>query len=170
MSRRSKAREIVIQMLYQVDLNPDVNTPVVFNMIDEQLGDEKTASFAKQLFGGVLKFREMLDERIVAVAENWSLTRMAATDRNVLRLGAYELIQTDTPHPVVLNEAIELARKFGNDQSPQFVNGILDKLVPSDKRTRGRPASHSARPAPATSPPEPPPPSDAGAGPPTSPN
>ncbi|AMV17082.1 transcription antitermination factor NusB [Planctomyces sp. SH-PL14] len=147
MSRRSKAREVVVQMLYQVDLNPDVATPTVFGMIDEQIGDEKTANFAKQLFGGVLKFRDMLDEKITAVAENWSLSRMAATDRNVLRLGAFELLQTETPHPVVLNEAIELARKFGNDQSPQFVNGILDRLVPAEKRTKTRPASGTPRPA-----------------------
>jgi N utilization substance protein B len=138
MSRRSKAREVVVQMLYQVDLNPDVGAPVVFTMIDEQIADEKTRNFAKQLFGGVIKFRDMLDERISSVAENWSLVRMAATDRNVLRLGAYELLQTETPHPVVLNEAIELARKFGNDQSPQFVNGILDRLVPAEKRGPGQ--------------------------------
>ncbi len=152
MSRRSKAREIVVQMLYQVDLNPDVNTPTVFTMIDEQIADEKTRNFAKQLYGGVVKFRELLDERITAVAENWSLSRMAATDRNVLRLGAFELLQTETPHPVVLNEAIELARKFGNDQSPQFVNGILDKLVPTDKRVRPRTAPPAAK-APAPEPP-----------------
>lgn len=151
MSRRSKAREVVVQMLYQVDLNPDVATPTIFTMIDEQIGDEKTGNFAKQLFGGVLKFRDFLDERITSVAENWSLSRMAATDRNVLRLGAFELIQTDTPHPVVLNEAIELARKFGNDQSPQFVNGILDRLVPPEKRAKSRPpASTNDPPATAT--------------------
>ena len=168
MSRRSKAREIVVQMLYQVDLNPDVDTSVVYTMIDEQIGDEKTANFAKQLFGGAFKFRDMLDERIVAVAENWSLSRMAPTDRNVLRLGAYELIQTETPHPVVINEAIELARKFGNDQSPQFVNGILDKLVPPEKRSKGRPSSAPSRPRAAASPEAPPRP-EAGSVPPASP-
>ncbi len=147
MSRRSKAREVVVQMLYQVDLNPDVATPTVF---DDRRADRrrKDLEFRQAALGGVLKFRDMLDERITAVAENWSISRMAATDRNVLRLGAFELIQTETPHPVVLNEAIELARKFGNDQSPQFVNaGSPDWLVPAEKRRKTRPGHRDAAPA-----------------------
>jgi N utilization substance protein B len=134
MSRRSKAREIVLQMLYQVDLNPDVDGRTVKNMIAERLEDEETLGFAWSLFAGVMECRAQLDERIQAVATNWKLFRMAATDRNCLRLGAFELIHTDTPHRVVIDEALELAKKFGSDQSAQFVNGVLDKLVPPEKR------------------------------------
>ena len=134
MSRRSKAREIVLQMLYQVDLNPDVDGRTVKNMIAERLEDEETRGFAWSLFAGVMECRAQLDERIQAVATNWKLFRMAATDRNCLRLGAFELIHTDTPHRVVIDEALELAKKFGSDQSAQFVNGVLDKLVPPEKR------------------------------------
>ncbi len=79
----------------------------------------------------------MLDRRIVAVAENWALDRMAPTDRNVLRLAAYELLFTDTPPKVAIDEAIELARKFGTAQSSQFVNGILDQLVPEEQQPAG---------------------------------
>jgi N utilization substance protein B len=81
-----------------------------------------------------MEWRGMLDERIRSVAENWTLARMAPTDRNVLRLGAFEILQTDTPYQVVIDEAVELARKFGTAQSPQFVNGILDRLIPQARR------------------------------------
>jgi N utilization substance protein B len=134
MARRSKAREVAVQMLYQVDLNPSVELQTVRHMVDEALDDEELREFAWRLFVGVMEVRPLLDERIQSVAENWSLKRMAPTDRNVLRLGAFELISTNTPHRVVLDEAIELARVFGSAQSAQFVNGVLDKLVPPEKR------------------------------------
>jgi N utilization substance protein B len=134
MARRSKAREVAVQMLYQVDLNPSVEIQTVRHMVDEALDDEELREFAWRLFVGVMEVRPLLDERIQSVAENWSLKRMAPTDRNVLRLGAFELISTNTPHRVVLDEAIELARVFGSAQSAQFVNGVLDKLVPPEKR------------------------------------
>ena len=88
----------------------------------------------------------MLDARIEAVAANWTLGRMAPTDRNVLRLGAFELLYTETPHRVVIDEAIELARLFGTANSPQFVNGILDKLVPAEKRGDKRTTEDSSTP------------------------
>jgi N utilization substance protein B len=134
MTRRSKAREVVLQMLYQIDVNPDVAAPAVREMIHEQLPDEESQSFAWSLFVGVRENRGSLDSRISAAAENWTLARMAPTDRNALRLGAYELIFTNTPHRVVIDETIELARRFGTAQSPQFVNGILDRLIPPEKR------------------------------------
>jgi N utilization substance protein B len=137
MARRSKAREVAVQMLYQVDLNPSVELQTVRRMVDEALDDDELQEFAWRLFVGVMEVRPMLDERIQSVAENWSLKRMAPTDRNVLRLGAFELISTNTPHRVVLDEAIELARIFGSAQSAQFVNGVLDKLVPPEKRLGG---------------------------------
>ncbi len=139
MTRRSKAREVVLQMLYQVDLNPDIDMQTVAGMIRERISNDDLRKFAWVLFSGVMEYRALLDEKIQSAAENWKLFRMAATDRNCLRLGAFELIQTDTPHRVVIDEALDLARKFGNAQSPQFVNGVLDKLVPPEKR--GEPAA-----------------------------
>jgi transcription antitermination protein NusB len=134
MTRRSKAREVVLQMLYQIDVNPDVGASAVREMIREQLADPDLQAFAWSLFAGVRESRGALDTRISAAAENWTLARMAPTDRNALRLGAYELLFTDTPHRVVIDETIELARRFGTAQSPQFVNGILDRLIPPEKR------------------------------------
>ena len=134
MARRSKAREVCLQMLFQDDVNPDIDAHTVQGMIREQLPDDALSLFAWELFTGVMEFRSMLDIRIQEVAENWSLSRMAPTDRNVLRLGAFELLHTETPLRVVIDEAIDLARKFGTAQSPQFVNGILDKLVPVERK------------------------------------
>jgi N utilization substance protein B len=144
MSRRSKAREVVLQMLFQVDLNPDVERDTVRAMIEERLEDKELSDFAWGLFAGVLEFQSLLDEKIQTIAPHWKLSRMAATDRNTLRLGAFELIQTTTPMRVVINEALELARKFGSDQSAQFVNGVLDKLVPSEKRVASEPEEPDA--------------------------
>jgi transcription antitermination factor NusB len=85
--------------------------------------------FARKLVEGVRARRAELDSLIQQAAENWSLERMAATDRNVLRLGAYELLHTDTPPRVAIDEAVELAKRFGTAQSGPFVNGILDQLM-----------------------------------------
>jgi len=126
-------------MLFQVDLNPDVSSSTIRTQMHERLEEADLVEFAWGLFSGVLKFQGMLDEKIQTIAPHWKLSRMAATDRNVLRLGAFELIQTDCPLKVVINEALDLARKFGTDQSAQFVNGVLDKLVPSEKRPPSAP-------------------------------
>ena len=106
MARRSKAREVALQMLYQQDLNPDVDIRAVREMIGEQIREESLRAFCWKLFTGVMEWRPMLDSRIEAVAENWTLGRMAPTDRNVLRIGTFELLYTDTPHRVVIDEAI----------------------------------------------------------------
>ncbi|MFH1304512.1 MAG: transcription antitermination factor NusB [Planctomycetota bacterium] len=130
MSLRKQARQLVVQMLYQIDLNPDITGGDVRRMIDEHGRNNTTRTFAWQLFTGVMEFKPQIDAEIVRVAENWSLKRMAVTDRNIIRLGGYELLHTDTPTAVVIDEAVELAREFGSANSSQFVNGILDKLVP----------------------------------------
>ena len=134
MSRRSRARAIVLQILYQDDLNPTQPEDVKIRFVNSRLkNNQNLVEFADQLIVGVRQHREELDEKLSKIADNWRLSRMAATDRNVLRLGAYELLHTDTPPPVVINEAIELARRYGTDQSAQFVNGVLDRLL---KRTK----------------------------------
>lgn len=129
-ARRSRAREMALQMLFQQDLNPDVPADTVRELIVDRLRDESLARFAWSLFGGVMESRPALDSKIEAIAANWSLKRMAPTDRNVLRLGAFELLYTDTPPRVVIDEALELAKRYGTAQSSQFVNGILDRLIP----------------------------------------
>jgi len=134
MSRRSKSREVALQMLYQQDLNPDMDYHTVRDLIRAQLHDEELYEFAWFLFVGVMEHRTEIDARIEAIAQNWSLKRMAPTDRNVLRIGAFEMLHMRTPARVVIDEALELAKRFGSAQSSQFVNGILDRLIPDKAR------------------------------------
>jgi transcription antitermination protein NusB len=197
---RSRPREVAFQILYQEDLQPDVDPAAAENLLHDRLvvreflefgrddfihvdGEEDFAAepsapvkfrreellafaaqhipgfspeelaalsrdelarlirseavaFAQRLVTGVRGRRAELDAMIQQVAENWTLSRMAATDRNVLRLGAYELLHSDTPERVAVDEAVELAKRFGSAQSGPFVNGILDRLL-RQKAERG---------------------------------
>ncbi len=128
MAKRSKARELAMQMLFLVDMNPDVDDDTVLGMIQERIDDEELEKFSWSLFSGTIRHRDKLDQQIQKAAKNWSLKRMAPTDRNLLRLGAFELYHLDTPNSVVIDEAIKLAKKFGTENSSAFINGILDNL------------------------------------------
>ncbi len=133
MSRRRRAREVVLQVLYQFDLNPDVPFDESDAFVRGRLqGDPKLCEFAFGLIRGFSCHSQAIDQRLAATAENWRLNRMAATDRAILRLGAYEILFTETPDRVAINEAIELAKRFGTSQSAQFVNGVLDRFIGGD--------------------------------------
>jgi len=132
MPRRSLAREAAFQVLYKDDLNPPSAPAVDVAYLRERLDEDDLVEFATQLVAGVRNHREKIDASIGRVAENWSLDRMPPTDRNLLRLGVYELLHTDTPPKAAVNEAIELAKRFGGAQSGQFINGILDRLMHTD--------------------------------------
>ena len=129
MSRRSRAREVALQALFQEDLNPRDSRDQIAPFLHSRLNDEKLREFAMTLVLGVLRNLAELDALLESKADNWSLGRMAATDRNVLRLGAFEIRYADTPDRVAIDEAVELAKRYGSAQSSQFVNGILDKLI-----------------------------------------
>jgi N utilization substance protein B len=129
MTRRSRAREIALQVLYEDDLNPGRNPEEAELFLRNRLAQTELIDFARSLVEGVREKRGELDEILSRTADNWSLGRMAATDRNVLRLGAWEILFSETPERVAINEAVQLAKRFGAKQSAQFVNGILDKLL-----------------------------------------
>ena len=129
MPRRSRAREVALQVLYQEDLNPTTDLVGLDRFLHGRLAARDLIEFATSLVAGVRQNRAELDDILGQTADNWTLSRMAATDRNVLRLGAYELLHTTTPGRVIINEAVELAKRFGSKQSAQFVNGILDRLL-----------------------------------------
>ncbi|MCA9269208.1 MAG: transcription antitermination factor NusB [Planctomycetales bacterium] len=130
MQRRSRVREIVLQVLYQDDLNPDADATETERFLRGRLKEEGPAlEFAHSLISGVRRNRSELDAQLSAIADNWSLARMAVTDRNILRMGAFEILYTDTPDRVAINEAVELAKRYGARQSPQFVNGLLDRFL-----------------------------------------
>ncbi len=131
MTRRSRAREVALQLLFQRDLNARIDRAVLERFVRDRLRDDGLVSFCLVLYDGVIAQQTDIDRRLSEAAENWRLVRMAAVDRNVLRLGAYELLHTpDTPPNVALDEAIELARRYGSADSPAFVNGVLDHLRP----------------------------------------
>lgn len=129
MTRRSRAREVTLQLLFQRDFNKRIDRPALERFVRDRLRDETLMSFCLGLYDGVIGNQSDIDRRLSEAAENWRLARMAAVDRNVLRLGAYELLHTpDTPPNAALDEAIELARRYGSADSSAFVNGVLDRL------------------------------------------
>lgn len=129
-SGRSAARRVVLQMLFLVDQNADADPQRIHAQIAREFRDPAVREFALRVFDGVRDHRDDIDQLIRETAANWKLERMVPTDRNVLRMGVYELRYLGTPAAVALDEAIEVAREFGTKQSAAFVNGILDKLIP----------------------------------------
>jgi N utilization substance protein B len=129
MSRRSRAREVALQILFEDDVNPRATVADMKTFVHGRLNSPELEEFCMSLILGVRRNQQELDQLLSQTADNWSVGRMAATDRNVLRLGAYEILYTDTPDRAAINEAVELAKRFGTAQSAQFVNGILDKFL-----------------------------------------
>jgi N utilization substance protein B len=133
-SLRSKGREFAMQMLFQWDMSQQDPTKLEKKFWGGAKAAETTRAFANRLFEGAAREVSALDEMIVKHAENWRFERLAAIDRAILRLAIYELRATDTPPKVILNEAVDLAKKFSSEDSGAFVNGILDafrKSMPS---------------------------------------
>jgi transcription antitermination protein NusB len=131
MAGRSEARRFALQMLYLLDQNPEADKDRVQIELRRQFIEEPLRQFTWALISGVDASRDELDEIICRTATNWRLERMAPTDRNVLRMGLYEMTKMGTPAAVVIDESIEIAREFGTENSSSFVNGILDKLIPA---------------------------------------
>jgi N utilization substance protein B len=134
MSRRSRAREVALQILFEDDVNPRASVADTKKFISGRLNSPELEEFCMSLILGVRRNQQELDDLLSKTADNWTVARMAATDRNVLRLGAYEILYTDTPDRAAINEAVELAKRFGSAQSAQFVNGILDKFLHREER------------------------------------
>ena len=131
MGTRRKARECALQMLFAADVGKapgGVLTSNYWNELGETAIDAKTQEFADNLVLGTLRELETIDERIKTRAEHWRIERMAIVDRNVLRLAVYEFLFDETPHTVIINEALEIARRFSTFEATQFINGILDAI------------------------------------------
>ena len=129
MSTRRRAREIALQVLYQLDLDPADPKKVLALHWENFQPSEQAREFCARLVDGVLQNGKEIDRLIEEHSENWTLKRMAVVDRNILRLAAFELCYCpDIPFKVTLNEAVELAKKFAADDSGAFINGILDKI------------------------------------------
>lgn len=130
MGARRKARELAVQMLYQFDLSGNLPETIVSTFEELQKSKPNTREFAIKIFHGTVVHMAKIDEMIQQQADNWRLTRMAVVDRNIIRLSVYEFLhEDDTPKLVIIDEAIEIAKKFGTEKSSQFINGILDGIL-----------------------------------------
>src|SRR5688572_26446029 len=130
MGARRKARELALQMLFQLDMGGNNPDQIVDTFEELQKSKSNTREFATKIFRGTVDNIEKIDDMIQNQAENWRLSRMAAVDRNIIRMSIYEFLhETDTPKLVVIDEAIEIAKKFGTQKSSQFINGILDGIL-----------------------------------------
>jgi len=130
---RTRARELALQFLFQMDFQDAAYRaelePALAAELHGREGAQEAQDYAVQLVDGVLAHREEIDALLRAAARNWELERMAAVDRNALRIGVYELLHgDDVPMRVAINEAIELAKKYSTEASGAFVNGILDRI------------------------------------------
>jgi len=135
MGRRTKARECAFQMLYQWEITGSPMEMVVDSFWRVRRSTSATRTMADRLASGARSRAEEIDTAIAEAASNWRLDRIAPVDRTILRLGAWELIgEPQTPSAVVLDEAVELAKRFGEADSPAFVNGVLDAIR---KQVRG---------------------------------
>jgi N utilization substance protein B len=129
MKRRSRAREVALQLLFQFDSNSKTPREAGEPFAVQRLREPALVKFCMALYEGVTRNVKEIDKRLAQAAENWRVPRMTAVDRNILRIGAFELLfQPDTPYAVAVDEAIELARRFGTADSSAFVNGVLDRL------------------------------------------
>jgi N utilization substance protein B len=128
-STRRQGREAALQVLYLKDINQKVLDAIPNGVWAEEPLAPKTREFAQRLIEGVLAQQSAIDLFIKKYTENWDMHRMAAIDRSILRLAAYELLhEFDTPINVIINEAVEIAKKYSTGESGKFVNGILDKI------------------------------------------
>lgn len=129
MRKRTLARELALQLMYQLDLRGVEVLDEVDGYLRQNSGDPEVLAFARGLLLGAWEQRTQIDARIEEVAKNWQLKRMAAIDRNILRLATYELLfRDDVPPLVTINEAIDIAKKYSTKNSGPFVNGILDNI------------------------------------------
>jgi len=131
MRKRTRAREFALQVLYQIEVS---RIPVAACLDDfwknrETAPEEAIRAFTESLVRGVVAQQDEIDKVIGEAAENWHLNRMAVVDKNILRLATYELLfMGDIPPKVSINEAIDIAKKYGDQDSSKFVNGVLDKI------------------------------------------
>lgn len=132
MGARRQGREIALQVLYQMDATPPIPADEALRLYFAHLSETaepKVRAFAEQLVQGVFSHLDEIDRTIRQYSQNWRLERMARVDRNILRLASFELLfSTEVPKEVVLDEGIELAKRFGTEESASFINGVLDRI------------------------------------------
>ena len=140
MGVRREARELALQLLYAMELNPiDIEEGLHLSR-ENSRASEGVRLFAEELVAGVMANRDEIDKKIRGQSKNWAISRMAKVDLNILRLALFELMfREDIPRNVTINEAIEVAKKFGSEESSAFINGMLDEMdadIPDKEKQR----------------------------------
>ena len=134
MGKRRKARELALKFLYQTEFNSNSPDSELNSFCDRANVSEEVQNFTQALIKNILFHKKEVDELLQKISANWAPDRMAVIDKNILRLGICELLfDPTTPPKVVINEAVEIAKKFGTEESPDFINGILDKVFKDSK-------------------------------------
>jgi len=129
--KRRRGRELALQILYQFDFRPRLTYDKALKSLPLELELPEVKSFTEEIVKGVLDFKEEIDKLIEKHTVGWKIDRMASVDRNILRIALYEILRRreDVPLSVAINEAVELAKKYGTEESSKFVNGVLAKIV-----------------------------------------
>lgn len=129
MGERRKARENALQILFQLEFSTNDCEEVIEEYWKDKKAAKKTKDYANWLVKGVISSKDKIDNIIESTSEHWRLSRMATVDRNVLRIAVFELLyEHDVPHPIIINEAIEITKKFSTEEAGYFVNGLLDSI------------------------------------------
>jgi N utilization substance protein B len=127
---RREGRELALQTLYALDLNPMEVRESLRQLRENARVQASVRAFAEELVTGVMENREVIDRKIDEQSKNWAISRMGRVDLNILRIATFELLcRDDIPRNVTINEAIEVAKRFGTEESPAFINGILDEIA-----------------------------------------
>jgi len=143
MKPRTKARSVALQVLYECDITGHLAAPAIEERLVEESLDENSIGFVKQIVFGVLPITELLDNFITQHAPEWPLDQVAAIDRNIIRVALWEFaVEECTPVKVAINEAIELAKLYGADSTPRFVNGVLGSLANRQNEIRQKIKPH----------------------------
>ena len=134
MGKRRTARELALKFLYQTEFNSNSPDSELNSFCERANVSEEVQNFTQALIKNILFHKKEVDELLEKISANWAPDRMAVIDKNILRLGICELLfDPTTPPKVVINEAVEIAKKFGTEESPDFINGILDKVFKDSK-------------------------------------
>jgi N utilization substance protein B len=130
MKARTRARSVALQALFEIDMTAHPPVQVYEERLEDEPCNDELAEFIRQIIFGVFPLREKLDTVIARYAPEWPLDQIAAIDRNILRIATWEFtVGRETPVKVAINEAVELAKSFGSDSAPRFVNGVLGSLA-----------------------------------------
>jgi len=136
MLRKRKTRELAMQTLFLWDTNGERDVVLASGILEERTADDVIRHSAMEMAAGAWDQREAIDRQVERLAPQWPPRRQPGVDRNLIRLAVWELTNTDTPPKVVIDEAIEMAKKFSTEQSPAFVNGVLDAVLKEHERAR----------------------------------